>query len=320
MESAGDQASNFLITGSSGYIGKHLAQYLISHDHKVVGIDLDVPPEGMFDSKNFKFYQGDFSDTKLINSVTREHNVVGIFHLAGLKSVEESMENPELYDQINKVGTRLLLDAAIEGGVRYFILSSTAAVYGPSQEGDLSEHSIIQPSSPYGQTKFDAEMELRSSILEGKIRGVALRYFNVLGAFSHEFKDASTSNIVPKVLECIRSGNPPVIFGDDYDTPDGTAVRDYIHVMDVVRAHYLTLDAISSNELPLVLNIGTGKGFSVKEIIDEVILQTHSAIAPVVKERRAGDVGKVVADVSLAKSEIGFEAEYDLRAMIKSSL
>lgn len=320
MEIAGDQASNFLITGSSGYIGKHLAQYLISQDHKVVGIDLNVPPEGMFDSKNFKFYQGDFSDTKLINSVTREHKVVGIFHLAGLKSVEESMENPELYDRINKVGTRLLLDAAIEGGVGYFILSSTAAVYGPSQEGYLSEHSLIQPSSPYGQTKFDAEMELRSSILEGKIQGVALRYFNVLGAFSHEFKDASTSNIVPKVLECIRNGNPPVIFGDDYDTPDGTAVRDYIHVLDVVRAHYLTLNAIFSSELPLALNIGTGKGFSVKEIIDEVIMQTHSAIAPVVRERRAGDVGKVVAEVSLAKSEIGFEAEYDLRAMIKSSI
>jgi UDP-glucose 4-epimerase len=320
MESAGDQASNFLITGSSGYIGKHLAQYLVSHDHKVVGIDLNVPPAGMFDSRNFKFYQGDFSDTKLINSVTREHNVVGIFHLAGLKSVEESMENPELYDRINKVGTRLLLDAAIEGGVRYFILSSTAAVYGPSQEGYLLEDSLIQPSSPYGQTKFDAEMELRSSILEGKIRGVALRYFNVLGAFSHEFKDTSTSNIVPKVLECLRNGNPPVIYGDDYDTPDGTAVRDYIHVMDVVRAHYLTLDAIFSSELPFALNIGTGKGFSVKEIIDEVIMQTHSAITPVVRERRAGDVGNVVAEVSLAKSEIGFEAEYDLRAMIKSSL
>jgi UDP-glucose 4-epimerase len=285
-----------------------------------VGIDLNVPPAGMFDSRNFKFYQGDFSDTKLINSVTREHNVVGIFHLAGLKSVEESMENPELYDRINKVGTRLLLDAAIEGGVRYFILSSTAAVYGPSQEGYLLEDSLIQPSSPYGQTKFDAEMELRSSILEGKIRGVALRYFNVLGAFSHEFKDTSTSNIVPKVLECLRNGNPPVIYGDDYDTPDGTAVRDYIHVMDVVRAHYLTLDAIFSSELPFALNIGTGKGFSVKEIIDEVIMQTHSAITPVVRERRAGDVGNVVAEVSLAKSEIGFEAEYDLRAMIKSSL
>lgn len=320
MNTAGIGASTLLVTGSSGYIGKHLIHYLISQGHRVVGIDLNVPPEGMFTSENFEFYQGDFSDTKFMNSVIQEHKVFGIFHLAGLKSVEESMENPELYKRVNKEGTRLLLDAAITGGVRFFILSSTAAVYGPSQEGFLSEDSQIQPSSPYGQTKFDAEMELRSAILKGKIRGVALRYFNVLGAFSDEFKDASTSNILPKVLECIRNGKPPVIFGDDYDTPDGTAIRDYIHVLDVVKAHYLTMQSIISGEVPLTLNIGTGRGFSVREIINELILQTDSAIAPVVRDRRAGDVGKVVADVSLAKLEIGFEAKYDLRAMIKSSL
>jgi UDP-glucose 4-epimerase len=320
LNTTGQNASNLLITGSSGYIGKHLAHYLITKGHKVIGVDVNALPESMFASKNFVFYQGDFSDKNLMNFVIKEQNILGIFHLAGLKSVEESMENPELYERINKVGTRLLLDAAITGGVRYFVLSSTAAVYGPSKEGVLSEDSLIQPSSPYGQTKFDAEKELLSSILGGKIQGVALRYFNVLGAFSDEFKDASTSNILPKVLDCIRTGNPPVIFGDDYDTPDGTAVRDYIHVLDVVRAHYLTLNAVISGEVPLALNIGTGKGYSVREIIDEIILQTHSAIAPVVRDRRAGDVGKVVADVSLAKSEIGFEAEYDLRAMIKSSL
>ena len=320
MDTAGDETSSLLITGSSGYIGKHLAQYLIAHGHKVVGIDLNVQPKGMLESENFVYYQGDFSDAKLISFVTEKHNIVGIFHLAGLKSVEESMVNPELYEKINKLGTRLLLDAAIEGGVQYFVLSSTAAVYGPSQAGFLTEDSPIQPNSPYGQTKFAAELELRKSISDGKIRGVALRYFNVLGASSDKFKDASTSNIVPKVLECIRSGKPPVIFGSDYETPDGTAVRDYIHVLDVVRAHHLTLNAIISGEVPVALNIGTGKGFSVKEIIDEIILQTNYTIAPVVRERRAGDVGKVVAEVNLAKLEIGFEAEYGLRAMIKSSL
>lgn len=318
METTKLNASSLLITGSSGYIGKHLAHFLITKGHKVIGVDLNALPEGLFTAKNFVFYQGDFSDKKLMNFVIKENNVLGIFHLAGLKSVEESMVNPELYDRINKLGTRLLLDAAISGGVRYFVLSSTAAIYGPSKEGYLSEDSPIQPSSPYGQTKADAEKELFSSILQGKIQGVALRYFNVLGALSDEFKDTSTSNILPKVLNCIRTGNPPVIFGDDYDTPDGTAVRDYIHVLDIVRAHYLTFNAIISGEAPLALNIGTGKGYSVREIIDEVVLQSHSVIAPVVRDRRAGDVGKVIADVSLAKSAIGFEPEYDLRAMIKS--
>ena len=311
---------SWLVTGSSGYIGSHLAQHLIAHGHKVVGIDLNVHPKGMLESENFIFYQGDFSDTKLISFITKKHNIDGIFHLAGLKSVEESMLNPELYEKVNTLGTRLLLDAAIEGGVRFFILSSTAAVYGPSQVGFLTEDSPIQPNSPYGHTKFAAEMELRESISRGKIRGVALRYFNVLGASSDEFKDASTSNIVPKVLECIRNGKPPEIFGNNYDTPDGTAVRDYIHVLDVVRAHHLTLNALISGEVPLALNIGSGKGFSVREIIDEINLQTNSLIAPVVRERRAGDVGLVIAEVNLAKLEIGFEAEYGLHAMIKSSI
>jgi UDP-glucose 4-epimerase len=320
LNTAENNVTSLLITGASGYIGKHLAHYLISRGHKVVGIDLKVPPEGILGPENFIFYQGDFSDIELVKHMIQKHNVFGVFHLAALKSVEESIENPELYDRINKVGTRMLLDAAIEGGASYFVLSSTAAVYGPSHEGCLSEDSLIQPSSPYGQTKFDAEMELHASILEGKIRGAALRYFNVLGAFNDEFKDASTSNILPKVLECIRNGKPPVIFGEDYDTPDGTAVRDYIHVLDVVRAHLLTLNAMITGAVPLALNIGTGKGYSVREIINEVILQTHSAVVPVVRDRRAGDVGKVVADVSLAKSEIGFVAEYDLREMIKSSL
>jgi UDP-glucose 4-epimerase len=320
MDILEDESASLLITGSSGYIGKHLTQYLIARAHKVVGIDLNHQPTGELDSENFSFYQGDFSDVELIKKIIKKHNIVGVFHLAGLKSVEESMVNPELYEKVNELGTRLLLDAAIEGGARYFVLSSTAAVYGPSQNGSLVEDSPVQPSSPYGQTKFAAELELRKSILEGKIRGVALRYFNVLGASSEKFKDKSTSNIVPKVLERIVKGQQPEIFGDDYDTADGTAVRDYIHVLDVVRAHELTLNALISGEVSFVLNIGTGKGFSVREIIDEITLQTNSTIAPVVRERRAGDVGKVVADVSLAKSEIGFEAEHGLQEMIKSSI
>ena len=320
MDKTIGNGKNWLVTGSSGYIGKHLVQLLLSFGYPIIGLDLLQTTLSASNSDKFKFYHGDFTDEILIQKIFSENQIEGIFHLAAVKSVEESMLNPELYDRINRLGAIKLLDTAIANGSDYYILSSTAAVYGYSESGILSEDSPIQPGSPYGASKYAAELALQKQVMLGKIKGVSLRYFNVLGAIEEKFRDSSTSNIVPKVLEAIRQGTPPLIFGDDYETEDGTAIRDYVHVCDVARAHYLTLEKLKLNDLPLALNIGTGNGYSVKQVVSEIISQSQSLITPRITNRRIGDVPKVIANVNLAKNVLGFESEFDLPEMIKSSL
>jgi UDP-glucose 4-epimerase len=264
--------------------------------------------------------EGDVCDPDLVSRVLKENRIEGIINLAALKSVEESKRIPDEYERINHLGTKIMVDCAIEAGVKIFIQSSTAAVYGNSESGFVSETSELNPISPYGQSKVLAEKEVARFVQGDGRRGTSLRYFNVLGSESPLLKDNSKANVVPLVLEAIAKGAPPEIFGDDYLTKDGTCIRDYIHVSDIAHAHVLAAIKLQTGTLPPAINIGTGHGYSVREVMSEILAQSNSKAEPVVVDRREGDPAVLVARVDLALAAMGFTADCSLGEMISSSV
>jgi UDP-glucose 4-epimerase len=248
------------------------------------------------------------------------YQISGIINLAALKSVEESEIYPEKYELVNHLAVRGLLDSAKLFGVKYFIQSSTAAVYGNSSTGFATESDELFPISQYGKTKRSAEDELNEAIDSNSLKGISLRYFNVLGSSTPDLKDRSTANIVPMVLDSLRINKTPRIFGGDYPTHDGTCIRDYVHVEDIARAHVLAVTKLRTNQLPKVINVGTGSGFSVREVITEILRQKKSILEPTVVERRKGDPSILVAKIELAQKVLGFEAKKTLEEMIASSI
>ena len=310
----------WLITGSSGYIGQHVIEQFMLNDFKVIGLDSRNPSLDSPLKNQFKFYSGDICDQLVVSEIFKNEAIVGMVNLAALKSVEESLSKPALYEKVNHEGVEVLLSEAVKAGVKYFIQSSTAAVYGSSSSGYVDESSPTVPISPYGKTKLRAEAALQAKMREGALRGTALRYFNVIGSSRPELKDSSTANIVPMVLAALEGGQSPKIFGDDYQTPDGTCVRDYVHVSDLARAHVLAARTVQEIDLPGVINIGTGQGYSVREIIEEILRQKSSSLAPEIKPRRKGDPAMLVASVQLAEDALGFKAEKGLAEMISSAI
>lgn len=310
----------WLVTGSSGYIGQHVVEQFLSSGLEVIGLDSKKCPIGSPFSDTFKFYLGDICDQIFVSKVLKKESIVGIVNLAALKSVEESLYKPDLYEKVNHVGVEVLLSEAMKAGVKYFIQSSTAAVYGTSSSGYVDESSPTVPISPYGKTKLRAEAALQAKIREGAIRGTSLRYFNVIGSSRPELKDSSKANIVPMVLAALNAGQSPKIFGDDYETRDGTCVRDYVHVSDLARAHVLAARTVQEMDLPGAINIGTGQGYSVREIMQEILIQKGSSLAPVIEPRRQGDPPMLVATVKLAQEVLGFRAQKVLSEMVSSAI
>jgi len=306
----------WLVTGGAGYIGSHVLLKmkeagfaLVTLDNLSSGLVKRIP-------SGVNLVEGDICDSDLVSRVLNENHVEGIINLAALKSVEESKRIPDEYERINHFGTKILVDCAILAGVKIFIQSSTAAVYGNSESGFVSETSELNPISPYGQSKVLAEKEVARFVQEGGRRGTSLRYFNVLGSDSPVLKDNSKANVVPMVLEALAKGAPPEIFGDDYPTKDGTCIRDYIHVSDIARAHVLAAIKLQTGTLPPAINIGTGHGYSVREVMSEILIQSNSEVEPVVVGRREGDPAVLIARVDLAKTTLGFKSEKKLKEMI----
>ena len=308
----------WLVTGGAGYIGSHVVLKMIEAGFEVVVLDnlssglIERIPVGA------NFIKGDICDFDLVSQLLLDNKVEGIINLAALKSVEESKQIPEEYERINHLGTKILVDCAIKAGVNIFIQSSTAAVYGKSDSGLVSETSELNPISPYGESKVLAEREVERFIGKDGRRGTCLRYFNVLGSESTLLKDNSKANVVPMVLEALAKGAPPQIFGDDYQTKDGTCIRDYIHVSDIARAHVLAAIKLKQGSLPHAINIGTGKGYSVREIMSEILRQLNSKLEPVVVGRRDGDPAMLIAKVELAELTLGFKYERNLKEMLTS--
>jgi UDP-glucose 4-epimerase len=310
----------WLITGGAGYIGSHVVEAMSNASIEVVVLDNLRNGIRRRVNSDIAFIEGDICSRRDLEKLLSSYNIHGVINLAALKSVDESRKIPDEYERVNHQGVSNLLTSLIKFNVENFIQSSSAAVYGNSESRFVDENSTLKPISPYGHTKVEAENEVNKFINSGHGRGISLRYFNVLGSSSTNLRDNSKANIVPMVLNDLSSGVEPQIFGDDYPTKDGTCIRDYVHVCDIAQAHVLAAQALESAALPPALNIGTGKGYSVREVMDEIIMQVKSPLRPKVVGRREGDPAELVAKVDLAREALGFSARMSLGEMITSAI
>ncbi|MCI3245202.1 UDP-glucose 4-epimerase GalE [Streptomyces spinosisporus] len=310
----------WLITGGAGYIGAHVVRAMteageraVVYDDLSTGIAGRVPDE-------VPLVVGSTLDGERVERVLAEHEVTGVVHLAAKKQVGESVELPLHYYRENVEGLRVLLEAVTAAGVPSFVFSSSAAVYGMPDVDLVTEETPCAPMSPYGETKLAGEWLVRAT---GRATGLAtasLRYFNVAGAASPELADVGVFNLIPMVFERLTENLPPRVFGDDYPTPDGSCVRDYIHVVDLAEAHVAAARALrSSPGRDLTLNIGRGEGVSVREMIDHINAITGYDRPPTVTPRRPGDPARVVASADRAATELAWKAKHDVQAMITSA-
>jgi UDP-glucose 4-epimerase len=269
---------------------------------------------------DIQFLEGSITEIDFLDSIIGKTKPEAIINLAGLKSVAESQRIPEEYFRVNHKGVENLLDIAIRYGVSYFVQSSTAAVYGGSKNSIVSESEVVKAISVYGESKLMAEKAVSKFIDERKIRATNLRYFNVIGSSDPVLQERTGDNIVPVVVRAIHENKAPYILGTDYSTKDGTCIRDYIHVVDVALAHIQAINALQSGQVSKAINIGTGVGYSVREIISEITTQMNSSLLPIEMPRREGDPAVIIANSDLAKTEIGFHAKFSLKDMISTSI
>ncbi|MFF7153471.1 UDP-glucose 4-epimerase GalE [Streptomyces sp. NPDC008139] len=311
----------WMITGGAGYIGSHVVRALVADGQQVVVVD-DLStgdPERL--PAGVPLVRGTVLDRALLDRTLSEHDVQGIVHIAAKKQVAESVERPLWYYRENVEGLRTVLEAAVEARVQRFVLSSSAAVYGMPDVDLVTEQTPCEPMSPYGETKLAGEWLVTAV---GRAHGMAtasLRYFNVAGAAAPELGDPGIFNLVPMVFDRLSRGQTPLIFGDDYPTPDGTCIRDYIHVEDIASAHVAAARRLTEDsKAALVLNIGRGEGVSVAEMVGIIQeISGHTGIAPEVTARRPGDPARVVASADAIGRELGWKAVYDVREMVASA-
>ncbi|GGY49227.1 UDP-glucose 4-epimerase GalE [Streptomyces djakartensis] len=310
----------WLITGGAGYIGAHVVRAMTAAGERAVVYDdlsTGVPervPGGV------PLVVGSTLDGERLARVLAEHSVTGVVHLAAKKQVGESVEQPLRYYRENIEGLRVLLDAVTAAQVASLVFSSSAAVYGMPDVALVTEETPCLPISPYGETKLAGEWLVRATGRATGLSTACLRYFNVAGAASPELADTGVFNLVPMVFEKLTEGAPPRVFGDDYPTPDGTCVRDYIHVVDLAEAHVAAARVLSASPgRELTLNIGRGEGVSVREMIDRITAVTGYDLPPTVAPRRPGDPARVVASADRAAAELGWKARHDVQDMIASA-
>ena len=313
------QTQRWLLVGGAGYIGAHVADAFLASGKDVVIYDsLYQGLESRIDylrkkyNKEIPLIVADIRDTTKFDEVLTTYKPYGIVHTAALKAVGESMEKPDEYFEVNHHATTKMLELVSKHGIKNFIFSSTAAVYGaPEHSNPIKEDDPKNPISPYGASKLAAEGEVNKFLAIPGNHGTSLRFFNVVGTAAPELLDNSVENLVPIVINKLMAGEPPVIYGTDYPTPDGTCIRDYVDVRDIARAHLAAAD--SKATLPLAMNVGTGRGGSVREVIKLVCAAARKFnVVADEKERRAGDPAFLCADVSLIESAIGFSSKYSL--------
>lgn len=312
---------SWLITGGAGYIGSHVVHAMKAAGEEVVVLDdlstgrAERLPEGV------PLEIGSVLDSEVVSRVLHRHAIAGIVHIAGKKQVAESVSRPLHYYRENVEGMRVLLAAAVAADVTRFVFSSSAAVYGMPDVGLVTEKTPCAPINPYGETKLAGEWLLTAV---GRAHGMAtasLRYFNVAGAATPALGDDGVSNLVPMVFQRLDAGEAPRVFGDDYPTPDGTCVRDFVHVTDIATAHVAAAHRLTADPgAEMTLNIGRGEGVSVAEMIDVIVRVTGKPnVRPSISGRRPGDPARVVASADLAHSELGWEAQHDVRSMVESA-
>lgn len=316
--------TTWLVTGGAGYIGAHVADALLASGRDVVVLDDLSSGDEAFVPEAATFVRGSLLERDAL-AAALAHDVAGVVHLAGFKYAGESVRRSLHTYRQNVSGTVELLDAMRDAAVTRIVFSSSAGVYGTPDVDRVTEATPTAPESPYGESKLIGEWllddERAAAALDDRaFDAVALRYFNVIGSVTPGIRDTSPHNLVPKVLAALQSGATPHINGDDYPTPDGTNVRDYVHVGDVALAHVAAADRLERG-LPLepVYNLGSGDGASNRELMRAIAAATGIAFDPVIAPRRPGDPASIVADGSLAARDLDWRMRHSIDEMVASA-
>ena len=313
-----------LVTGGAGYIGSHTVYKLIEEGRDVVIIDnLETGHMEAINPKA-KFYKGDVRDKEFLNKVFSSENIEAVIHFAANSLVGESMKNPLKYYDNNVYGTKVLLESMLNNGINKIVFSSTAATYGEPEKLPIEETDKTEPSNTYGETKLAMEKMFKWTSKAHNLKYVSLRYFNACGAhYSGNIGEAHNpeTHLIPIVLQVPNGQREHVnIFGEDYNTKDGTCVRDYIHVTDLAQAHILAVVYLLNGGESNIFNLGNGKGFTVKEVIEVARKVTGNSIPAVVSPRRDGDPAQLIASSKKAKEILGWKPEHDsLEEIIQSA-
>jgi UDP-glucose 4-epimerase len=309
-----------LVTGGAGYIGGHMALGLVDAGEKIVIVDNLSTGFAWAAPTDATLVVGDFGDSELIDRLIRTHEVKAIAHFAAKIVVPESVLDPLGYYNNNTSKARNLIECAVKGGVRHFIFSSTAAVYGETGLEPVAETAILNPMSPYGRSKLMVEWMLADTARAHDLRYVVLRYFNVAGADPQGRLGQSTPNathLIKRAVQTALGRHASLdIFGQDYPTPDGTCLRDYIQVSDLIDAHMAALAYLRQGGASLVCNCGYGRGYSVKEVIEVVKRVSGVDFTVNLAERRSGDPAAIVAQADLIRRELGWRPQRDDLGMI----
>lgn len=311
-----------LVTGGSGYIGAHIVRQLRERgDAPVVVDDFETGRRDRIAGiPSFDVDLAEPEATRVLRSVIADHGVTAIVHLAARKQAGASVQHPLEYYRDNTRGLVAVLEAARDGDVRDLVFSSSAAVYGEAT-ADVDEDAPLAPANPYGRTKLIGEWLVAAAARAHGLRAVSLRYFNVAGAQWPDLADTARLNLIPMVLGRLRDGQPARIFGDDYDTPDGTCIRDFVHVADVADAHLAVLDALPRQREPhRVFNVGTGVGTSVREIVDGLRARLPGSPPAIVLPRREGDPPRVVGNTAAIRRALDWRARHSINEVLDSAV
>ncbi|OYO17112.1 UDP-glucose 4-epimerase [Propionibacteriaceae bacterium ES.041] len=311
---------NWLVTGGAGYIGAHVVRAFAEAGIGTVVLDDLSSGRRDFVPAGVPMVEGSITDTELVAKTLAEHEAVGVVHIAGFKYAGVSVQRPvHTYTQ-NVTGTASVLEAMEQAGVPRLVFSSSAAVYGTPETELVTEDSPTRPESPYGESKLAGEWLIAD---QGRATGLvhtSLRYFNVVGSGTDEVYDVSPHNLFPIVIEALLAGRTPQIFGTDYDTPDGTCVRDYVHVADLARSHVAAAQALAADRsLDPVYNLGSGTGLSVRQIMTAMAKGTGIDFTPEEAPRRPGDPARIVATGEAAGRDLDWAMRHDIDEMVRSA-
>jgi UDP-glucose 4-epimerase len=310
----------WLVTGAAGYIGAHVVREFVTAGMSVVALDDLSTGQPAFLPDAVALVRGTILDGALLERAIDEHGVTGVVHVAGFKYAGVSVQRPlHTYEQ-NVTGTATLLAAMQDRGVDRLVFSSSAAVYGTPDVDLVTEDTPKSPQSPYGESKLIGEWLLRDQEVAAGLRHTSLRYFNVVGSGDPRIRDTSPHNLFPLVFDALVEGRTPQINGDDYPTPDGTNVRDYVHVSDIARAHVAAARRLDAGEpLEPAYNLGSGSGVSVAEIMTAIARVTGIPFTPVIAARRPGDPPRIVANGDLAARDLDWRMRHTLDEMVASA-
>jgi UDP-glucose 4-epimerase len=312
-----------LVIGGAGYIGSHVVRLLLEKGEKVVVVD-DLSTGFRSRTEGADLVELDVTSKDAVDRLAFHLTSSGadsVIHFAAHKQVGESVANPEMYWHDNVAGLANVLAACAKAEVRDVVFSSSAAVYGMPDVFSVTEDLEPRPINPYGATKYVGEWMLADAERAHDMRTVALRYFNVAGAGWPELADTLVMNLVPIILDALDRGDVPTVFGDDYDTPDGTCIRDYVHVLDLAEAHVAALDYLRGDDRPHhVFNVGTGTGSSVLEVIDAIAKVKGIEIEPRIGERRPGDPARLICSTDRIRETLSWKSEKSLEDIVRSAV